>query len=210
MDHSFLINSQSVVKQSLRLFTKLSAIGIFLTAMAILIATSEADFPMADSEFVTVALEKEATEASFRFSYRNGPFDFDSFPLMIDIQIEHSELNEDFNFEGQSWIMTTASLEGEHFKTRTLFRRGNNEALSADLGKYTLRGTTGIYGCDTELESANADDTCIPCNADQETCSFKLTFIREGAPYPAEKVKIQASQWLSSEDSKVQLTVSAH
>ena len=209
MNHSLFTSSRSVVKQSLRVFSKLSIIGVFLVAMAILIATSEADFPMADSEFVTVALEKEATEASFHFSYRNGPFDFESFPLMIDIQIEHSELNEDFNFENQSWVMTTASLEGDDLKTRTLFRRGNNEVLSADLGKYTLSGTTGVYSCDTEVDSTNTDDTCIPCAADQETCSFKVTLIREGAPYPAEKVTIQASQWLSSEDSKVELTVSA-
>ena len=188
---------------------KLITITIFVMAMAILVATSEADFPKADSEFVTADLNKEETEVSFQLDYTKGPVDFENFPLMIDIQIEHSELNENFDFQNQSWLMSTSTLDGEQVNVRTLFRRGADEILSADYGKYTLAGVTSLYGCSGEYGNVTDDDVCIPCASGQDSCSFKLSLIREGAPYPAEKVTIQASQWLSSEESVVQLSVSA-
>ncbi|MAD61215.1 MAG: hypothetical protein CMH49_06880 [Myxococcales bacterium] len=187
---------------------KLSTISIFIMAMAILIATSEADFPKADSEFVTAELNKEATEVSFQIDYTKGPVDFENFPLMINIEIEHSELNESFDFKNQSWVLSTSTPDGEQVNVRTLFRRGADEILSADYGKYTLGGVTSLYGCSDEYGNVMDDDACIPCATDQGGCSFKLSLIREGAPYPAEQVTIQASQWLSSEESEVQLTVS--
>ena len=91
-----------------------------------------------------------------------------------------------------------------------MFRRGADEILSADYGKYTLNGVTSLYGCDADYDNGNDADACIPCVANQDTCTFKLNLIREGSPYPAEKVTIQASQWLSSEESTVQLAVSVN
>ena len=184
---------------------KISTICIFTIAMAILVATSEADFPKADSEFVSAVLDKEEKEVSFKLDYSKGPFDFENFPLMIDILVEHSELNENYDFKNQSWVMSTSTTDGEQVQVRTLLRRGADEILSADYGKYTLSGVTSLYGCDTD---DNGDDACIPCVASKDTCSFKLSLTREGSPYPAEKITIQASQWLSSEESTVQLTVS--
>ena len=186
---------------------RMSTICIFTIAMAILIATSEADFPKADSEFVSATLDKEEKEVSFQLDYTKGPFEFENFPLMIDILVEHSELNENFDFKNQSWVMSTSTTDGDEVQVRTLFRRGADEILNADYGKYVLSGVTSLYGCDTKYSDGN-DDACIPCVANQDTCSFKLSLTREGSPYPAEKITIQASQWLSSEESNVQLTVS--
>lgn len=178
-------------------------IMIFLAAMAILIATSESDIPSADSKASSVTIEKEETKASFILSFRNGPFNFDSLPLMLSINVAHKELNENFDFDQQSWSLVSLSSDGSHRTQRVLFRRGDDDILSADRGKFSLEGTTSLFQC-----SEMSDDACIPCEINQDRCDFKVELVREGAPYPAEIVTLTASQWLLDENSTVQLELS--
>ena len=187
-----------------RLSGKFLNITVFLCAMSILIATSESDLPSADSEAVSVDLSKEETKATFLLSYSKGPFNFDSLPLMLEIEISHTELNENFDYDQQSWSLVTTSVDGGQPYQRVLFRRGNDDILRADRGKYTLEGRTSLFQC-----APMSDDACIPCEMSQERCQLKVELVREGAPYPAETVTMSASQWLLDESSNVQLALSA-
>ena len=182
---------------------KLFNLLIFLSALTILIATSESDIPSADSESVTATMEKESTKVKFTLVYENGPFSFDSLPLMLAIEVSHVELNETFDYDQQSWRLVTAKPDGTQRTQRVLFRRGNDDILSADRGKYTLEGTTSLFQC-----SPMSDDACIPCDISRDQCQFDIELIREGAPLPAELVRLSASQWLLDEGSKNQITLS--
>jgi hypothetical protein len=199
-----VINLSKIQFYGMKIFTGF----IFLASMAILVATSSSDIAAVDSEMMSATLNKDQEQIGFLFTFSKGPFDFENLPLIVNIEISHDELNEEFDFQDQSWVLSTSTLDGSELKTRVLFRRGDDGILTADYGKYTLSGTTSLYGCQSSLGQDNQTDVCIPCESSADTCSFKFELIREGAPYPAEKVKIQASQWLIDMTSTVQLEVS--
>ena len=181
---------------------------IFIASLVILIATSPSDIAAVDTKLVSATLDKNQEQVRFRFDYTNGPFDFENLPLIINIEVNHAELNENFDFKDQSWVMSTATLAGEELKTRTLLRRGKDGVLTVDYGDFRLFGTTSLYSCNSMIDQEAQDDACIPCSSEDDRCSFSFTLIREGAPYPAETVEIQASQWLVDKSSAVQLEVS--
>lgn len=184
---------------------KLISFIIFLLAMVILLATSESDIASVDSGDTYQAMAKDQEEASFTFKYSNGPFDFNDFPLIINLKISHSDLNETYDFSNQSWLMI---IEKEEIASsqRVLFRRGVDDILYADHGNYTLTGTTSLYECN----ESNENDACIPCVVSDKECTFTMALVREGAPYPGEEILLQASQWLMSETSEITLDVTAN
>ena len=191
--------------QQITYFKNGVAIIILLFSIAILLATSESDIASANSMIVKAELLKDQEETSFTFTFSNGPFEFTSLPLIISLDIKHVDLNETYDFSGQSWVLIVEGADGSSTR-RVLFRRGMDDILYADHGKYTLTGTTSLFECSGDV----LDDACIPCNAMNKECEFTVRLAREGAPYPPEEVSLQASQWLSSETSSIELEVTAN
>ena len=191
-----------------RYLSQFVTLTLFVSAIGVLLATSESDIPSADSLSIEHSIAKEAQSVEFLVTFSKGPFEYDDFPLFLEINISHDELNEDFNFDGQSWTLVTSTGDGETPKRRVLFRRGTDGILHADRGKFTLQGTTSLYQCATGV-TEQTEDTCIPCELDADQCSFVVELVREGAPYPAEVVQMKASQWLSNDTSPIQLELVA-
>ena len=194
-----------MMKSQLSPLKKIFTALVFLSGIFILLATSESDIASVDSGQVFQKLAKDQEETSFTIKYTNGPFEFNNYPLILNLRISHVELNETYDFSGQSWTLVIEGEEGTRSQ-RVLFRRGMDDILYADHGEFTLSGTTSLYGCN----ESNENDACIPCSVSKKDCTFDLSFVREGAPYPEEELILETSQWTMNETSVIKLDITAN
>ena len=159
---------------------------------ATLLATSPSDIPSIDTE-IKAELDQDDKTLAVHIQYRQGPADFSTYPLMISVSIEHKEVSEDFSFEDQSWTLITETLDGEQSKQMIALRRGSDEIFSLDRDRLTLSGMVSLFACPEDAGSS--EEMCIPCDVKEASCDFIFSMVREGAPYPAEKIQLKLSQW---------------
>lgn len=170
---------------------RLSALLTLIVGVSILLATSPSDIPSVDAESSATLLEGEKS-IDFQVSYRRGPVDFETFPLLVDFTIKHQEVSEDFLFEDQSWTLITEDLNGEQSRQQVALRRGNDELFIVNRDIPSLNGMISLLQCHSD---GDYESLCIPCDVKEERCDFSISLVREGAPYPAEVIEISASQW---------------
>ena len=183
---------------------RLSILAVFIFGSVTLLATSPSDIPSSDTEF-KAELDAEDKALEVQVQYRQGPVDFSTYPLMISINIEHQEVSEDFGFDDQSWTLVTEKLDGSESKQKVALRRGSEDVFTIDRERLTLSGLISLFACPPE--SDESEDICIPCDVKEASCDFVFSMVREGAPYPTEKIRLELSQW-ASEGADFSLDVS--
>ena len=186
------------------LVKRISVFITFILGLAILLATSPSDIPSIDAE-IKAELTEENKVIEFQVKYRQGPVDFSTYPLMISINIEHQEVSEDFGYDNQSWTMVTETLDGQQNRQKVAVRRGSGDIFTVDKERLTLDGLISLFACPSESEES--EELCIPCDVEATSCDFIFSMVREGAPYPAETIRMNLSQW-ANEGSTFTLDVS--
>ena len=176
------------------LMRRLSILAVLVFGSVTLLATSPSDIPSIDTEF-KAGLSAEDKTLEVQIQYRQGPVDFSTYPLMISINIEHQEVSEDFGFDDQSWTLVTEKLDGSEKKQKVALRRGSEDIFTIDRERLTLSGLISLFAC--PLESDSSEEICIPCDVKEASCDFVFSMVREGAPYPTEKIRLELSQWAS-------------
>ena len=168
-------------------------------------ATSPADLPSIAAPVHQVELEQGEKNYAFKVIYEKGPFDFDTYPLFVEFTLTHQEVSEDFDFTAQSWTVVSEGVEGDQVRQKVVFKRGFDGEWYADREKLTLQGTLSLFAC--HEDQVFDAPLCIPCDLDRDRCEFIVKVTREGEPYPAERITINASQW-AAEGSSFSLRIS--
>lgn len=199
------VSSASLVKTSpLRLILSLS---VLCMGSVTLIATSPADIPSVDQS-IEVQIAEGEERVDLAVVYTNGPVNFNDYPLVLSVEIDHEDPAETFNFEAQSWTLVTETPEGESRRRLVVLERGDNAQFVVDQQTLKLSGTVSLNACEEDEGSSSVNDPlCIPCSIKGERCEFTLAMIRQGAPYPAEVATLDLSQW-TSEGSSFKLNIS--
>lgn len=185
----------------------LITLAICLSGAAVLLATSPSDIPSVDAVPLELKLASEQSTQEILITYENGPFGFESYPLLLDILISHEEPSEDFKFDQQSWTITSQGVDGEERRQLVVVTRGRSNIFYVDQEKLTINGNLSLFGCPQEAEVGGSSELCIPCKNESDRCEFVLTLTREGEPYPAELVEVNASHW-ATEGAKFTLKLS--
>lgn len=183
------------------------SLGMLCLGSATLIATSPADIPSVDQSIELKIAEGEE-RVDLAVVYTSGPVNFNDYPLVLSVEIDHEDPAETFNFEAQSWTLVTETPEGESRRQLVVLERGDNAQFAVDQETLKLSGVVSLNACEEDTGASSVSDPlCIPCSIKGERCEFTLSMIRQGAPYPAEIAKLDLSQW-TSEGASFKLNVS--
>ena len=191
-----------------RRFRQYLSICILAFGSVTLIATSPSDIPSINRS-LEVKLTEGAEQVDLSVRYNDGPVNFSDYPLVISLRIVHEDPAESFDFERQSWTVVTETTDGAQQRRLVVLKQGSDNVaqFTVDQSEVSLSGIINLYVCDEDEAGSISAPLCIPCSVSDERCDFTLSLLRQGAPYPAEVIELDLSQW-TTEDSSFNLDVS--
>ena len=154
---------------------------------------------LSQDKIVTFTMEEEAQLRSLKVDASSA---YQS--ISLEINIQHLDSAERYDFTGQEWDLLLRSSDGE--RILSLYRNDQDSILQRTFTRDGLARLHGLFTMDRCTESDRFPRArCVPCETD--LCTFHYDFVRSGQPLRTVEVQLLANGQLSDAQSNSDVSI---